>query len=159
MIKPIALLLTALIVEPISGIYAQSPQAPSALFQTIQALDTKLFDAYNQCELEKFGAMLVDDLEFYHDLGGLMRGGQATVDAVKKNICGKVTRQLVPGTLEVYPIADFGALEIGVHRFLHPGQAKTEQDGEAKFIHLWQNKDGVWKLARIISFDHHSVAK
>lgn len=81
------------------------------------------------------------------------------MDAVKKNICGKVTRELVRGTLEVYPIANYGALEIGVHRFLHPGQAKPAPDGQAKFIHLWQNKDGIWKLARIISFDHHAVAQ
>ncbi len=159
MIKPFALLLTALIVGPLSSVYAQSAPSPHALFQTIQALDPKLFDAYNRCELEKFGSMPVDDLEFYHDLGGLMRTGQATVDAVKKNICGKVRRELVPGTLEVYPIANYGAVEIGVHRFLHQGQAKTEPDGQAKFIHLWQNKEGVWKLARIISFDHHAVAK
>ena len=31
--------------------------------------------------------------------------------------------------------------------------------GEAKFIHLWQNKDGVWKITRVISFDHQSLAK
>jgi hypothetical protein len=81
------------------------------------------------------------------------------VDAVKKNICGKVTRELVPGTLEVYPIANYGAVEIGIHRFHHPGAGNENNVGEAKFIHLWQNKDGVWKVTRVISFDHHSANK
>jgi len=79
------------------------------------------------------------------------------VDAVKNNICGKVTRELVLGTLEVYPMANYGAVEIGVHRFHHPGNA--DDVGEAKFIHLWQNKDGVWKVTRVISFDHHALTK
>jgi hypothetical protein len=26
-----------------------------------------------------------------------------------------------------------------------------------KFIHLWQNKDGVWKITRVISFDHQAL--
>ena len=49
------------------------------LFKTISALDTALFDAYNKCELDKFGAMLADDLEFYHDETGLSKGAQSTV--------------------------------------------------------------------------------
>jgi ketosteroid isomerase-like protein len=137
----------------------QAQTTPDPLFRTIQSLDTELFDAYNHCDLKRFAAMLDDDLEFYHDLGGFSRGKQPAIDGVKNNICGKVTRELVPGTLEVYPIAHFGAVEIGVHRFHHPGHEGTEPVGEAKFIHIWQNQDGAWKLTRIISFDHHALTK
>ena len=144
---------------PMASAQAQSSPTPDALFQTIRSLDTQLFDAYNHCDLPKFGSMLADDLEFYHDQTGLTRGRQAIVEAVKNNICGKVTRELVPGSLEVYPIENFGAVEIGVHRFHHPGHENTEPVGEAKFTQLWQNKDGVWKLALVISFDHHPLPK
>jgi Domain of unknown function (DUF4440) len=154
-----ALLLTALLATPLVQIRAQTAPAPDSLFQTIQSLDTQLFDAYNHCDLDKFGSLLADDLEFYHDVGGFSRSRQTTVEAVKNNICGKVTRELVPGTLEVYPIANYGAVEIGVHRFHHPGQENVKPVGEAKFIHLWQNKDGVWKVTRVISFDHHPLTK
>lgn len=152
-------LLLTLVATSLAHLYAQSAPAPDALFQTIQSLDTKLFDAYNHCDLKTFGSMLSDDLEFYHDKTGLSMGREALVDGVKNNICGKVTRELVPGTLEVYPIANYGAVEIGVHRFHHPGQETAESIGEAKFIHLWQNKGGVWKVTRVISFDHHPLAK
>ena len=154
-----ALLFIALLAAPLARIHAQAAPAPEPLFQTIQSLDAKLFDAYNHCDLEKFGSLLADDLEFYHDKTGLSSGRQALVDAIKNNICGKVTRELVPGTLEVYPIANYGAVEIGVHRFHHPGHDDTESVGEAKFIQLWQNKDGVWKITRVISFDHHALTK
>jgi hypothetical protein len=45
------------------------------------------------CDLEKFGSLLADDLEFYHDKSGLSSGRQALVEAIKNNICGKVTRE------------------------------------------------------------------
>jgi len=132
-----SVLLIALLFAPFAQVYAQTAPAPDALFQTIQLLDAQLFDAYNHCDLERFGSLLADDLEFYHDKTGLSRGRQALVEGIKNNICGKVTRELVSGTLEVYPIADYGAVEIGVHRFHHPGHENTESIGEAKFIHLW----------------------
>ena len=153
------LLLTFVLVVARVNLHAQATSAPDALFQTIQSLDTQLFDAYNHCDLDKFGSLLADDLEFYHDVSGLSRSRQASLEALKKNICGKVTRELVRGTLEVYPIANYGAVEIGVHRFHHPGHEETEPVGEAKFIHLWQNTKGSWKLTRIISFDHHPLKK
>jgi hypothetical protein len=133
-------------------------KASDELIATIAGLDTALFDAYNRCDLEKFGSLLADDLEFYHDQTGLAVGKQKTIDGVKNNICGKVHRELVPGTLEVYPIHGFGAVEIGVHRFSHPGQ-QPDTPGEAKFIQIWQLKDGVWKVTRVISVDHHSLAQ
>jgi len=46
----------------------------AALTETVTALDTKLFDAYNHCDLTTLGAMVSDDLEFYHDQTGLMVG-------------------------------------------------------------------------------------
>lgn len=129
------------------------------LFRTIAALDTALFDAFNRCDLEKFGALFAEDVEFYHDQGGVQRSRQSVVESVKNNICGKVSRELVPGTLEVYPMKGFGAVEIGVHRFHHPGRDDVEPVGEAKFIHLWENKDGAWRITRVISYDHYALAK
>jgi ketosteroid isomerase-like protein len=152
-------ILATVLVAPLAQVSAQTPPKPEELFRTIQALDTKLFDAYNRCDLVTFGSMVAEDLEFYHDIGGLSRSRQASVDALKNNICGKVTRELVPGTLEVHPIANYGALEIGVHRFRHPGRDHIEPVGEARFIHLWRKTGSGWELARVISYDHHSVKK
>jgi hypothetical protein len=125
------------------------------LTQAVTTLDTQLFDAYNNCNLDKLGAMVADDLEFYHDKTGLAVGKQVFLNAIKNNICGKVQRKLVAGSLEVYPLKGYGAVEIGVHRFYHPGDPSNI--GEAKFVHLWQYKDGTWKVARVISYDHEAA--
>ncbi|MGA7928507.1 MAG: hypothetical protein WCA20_21250 [Candidatus Sulfotelmatobacter sp.] len=63
------------------------------------------------------------------------------VAAIKQNICGKVERTIVPGSMEVYPLKGYGAVEIGVHRFHHPGE---EGFGEAKFVTVWQNQG--WRV-------------
>jgi Domain of unknown function (DUF4440) len=144
-----------------SATFAQSKEPDTAqLKETISKLDSAVFDAYNKCDLEKFGSYFTEELEFYHDNGGLTnRTRQSLVESVKNNICGKVQRELVKGSLEVYPLHGYGAVEIGVHRFLHPGREATEGIGEAKFVHLWQFKDGDWKITRVISYDHHEVPK
>ena len=132
----------------------ESIKSQEELTQAITGLDKQLFDAYNTCNIERLGMLVTDDLEFYHDKTGLAVGKQLFLDATKKNICGKVTRELVQGSLEVYPLHGYGAVEIGVHRFHHPGDSDV---GEAKFVQLWQYKDGAWKISRVISYDHGGV--
>ena len=53
------------------------------------------------------------------------------------------------------------ALQIGMHRFCD-AQAKQcdgTSGGVGKFIHLWQNTDGAWKITRVISYDHAPAVK
>lgn len=123
------------------------------------ALDAALFDAYNKCNLQKFEALLDPNVEFFHDQGGVTLGAKALTASVEKNICGKVTRELAPGTLQVYPMKGYGLLELGVHYFHHPGHDDTEGVGQGSFITLWQYKDGAWKVIRAISYDHHAAQK
>src|SRR5246127_5370122 len=80
----------------------ESIQSQAELDKAITALDAALFDAYNRCDLEKFASFFVDDVEFYHDQGGVTLGKGDLTDSIKKNICGRVSRELVPGTLKIY---------------------------------------------------------
>ena len=150
-------LLLPLLVVRLDAEPRQHTAPDDELFRTIASLDGAVFDAFNRCDLEKFAKFFISDLEFYHDLDGLTRSRQSLVEDVRNNICGKVSRELVAGTLEVYPIHAYGALEAGVHRFHHPGRDDTEPVGEGKFIHLWQNTDGAWRITRVISYDHHAT--
>lgn len=166
----LAVLMTAFAAEAQT---ANSTKEKGPLFQTLSELDTRLFSAANACDLDKLAAMVDDNLEFYHDKGGLMIGKQTFLDSVKNNTCGVMIRELVPGSLEVFPIKGYGAVEMGTHRFHHPGHEKEWPGaqqlgmtrfldpgaaewpvGEARFIHVWQLKDGAWKLTRVISYDH-----
>jgi hypothetical protein len=154
-------ILLSLVVAADAGAQTQeSTASKDELFRKIASLDAEVFDAFNRCDLEKFGSFFTEELEFYHDDGGLTnRSRQSLVESLQKNICGKVYRILVPETLEVYPLHGYGAVEIGIHRFYHPGRDSTESVGEARFVHLWQEKDGVWRITRVISYDHHALPK
>ena len=158
-----ALLLLALLAVPIARADAQarySAPAPEELSRTLRSLDGALFDAFNRCNIEKFDTFFIDDVEFYHDKGGLSRSRKSLIESLKNNICGKVRRELVPGTIEVYPIPGYGAIQMGVHRFYELNVRKgNEPSGIAKFTHLWQYKDGAWKITRVISYDHGPAPK
>jgi Domain of unknown function (DUF4440) len=157
------MVLGVLLSQPAVPVRTQTRQsAPDdVLFRTVASLDSRLFDAYNTCNLEQFASFFVEDVEFYHDKGGVTRGRSALVDSIKNNICGKTRRDLIPGTLEVHPMDGYGALQIGAHRFC---DAKTKQcddtsGGVGKFIHLWRNTGGAWRITRVISYDHAPAVK
>jgi hypothetical protein len=143
----------------IGRLSAQSPASEPNLTQTVTALDGELFTAYNECNVSKLSSLVATDLEFYHDQTGLSVGRARFLEDIQKYICGKVQRELVPGTLEVHPLKGYGAVEIGTHRFHHPGHDDTEALGEAKFVMLWQNNGGHWQLTRVISYDHEALPK
>jgi hypothetical protein len=146
----LSLLLAFVATAPLSR--AQTSPAPT-LFDTIKALDARLFDAYNKCDLSTLGSLVSDDLEFYHDQTGLMVGRAPFLSAIQQNICGKVQRTLIDNTLEVYPLKNYGAVELGIHRFHHPNDPANV--GDAKFVMLWHNDNGVWKITRVISYQHN----
>jgi ketosteroid isomerase-like protein len=129
--------------------FRTSAQAKS-LYQTIVELDSIFFTAYNTCDLKKQAEFYSDSIEFYHDQGGLITSKQIILQAKEKNICGKVTRELVKGTIEVSPIPDYGAVEIGMHMF-HNNQEKGQVPHASRFVVIWRNRGDKWTIERVIS--------
>lgn len=144
-----------------SGQASSDSATTDTLYRTVATLDSTLFSAYNRCDLPAIGRLVATDLEFYHDQTGLARGRAALLDALRQNICGKVRRDLIPGTLKVYPLQHYGAVEIGEHRFCDPRRYAHcgEESGAAKFVHIWRHWDDAWQLARVISYDHESPSR
>src|SRR5690349_22688117 len=64
------------------------------LYDTIVHMDSVWEDSYNNCKLDVQEQLISDDLEFYHDRGGVMTSKKALIEALKNNICGKTTRVL-----------------------------------------------------------------
>lgn len=136
-------------------------QVSKDLYDTIVYLDSLFFDAFNTRNPDKLKILLSDNLEFYHDLGGVTNYSQ-NIDAFKNTFERerRVRRELVKGTLEVYPIKDYGTVETGTHRFYATEKGQQEKlSSEAKFVQIWQKKDGVWKITRIISYGHQEFLK
>ena len=129
--------------------YDYKPQSQE-LYNAIVHMDSVYFNAYNTCDMATQASIYADSIEFYHDKGGLMASKKDLLDALKKNICGKVTRVLVPGSIEVYPIAGYGAVEIALHRFVNHQESETPSKPD-KFIVVWRLRNGHWQITRVIS--------
>lgn len=133
-------------VEPSYVYKAESKE----LYDTIIRLDSIYWNAYNTCDMKTQEIMYSDSLEFFHDRGGVTTSKQEVLNAIRNNICGKVTRQAVPGSIEIYPIKNFGAVEMGLHKFYN-NQEPNAESRPGRFIIVWQHKDNAWKMKRVIS--------
>jgi Domain of unknown function (DUF4440) len=136
---------------------AKVKNPPDELFLRIQSLDREVFAAFNSCDLKKLESYFATKLEFYHDKGGVTWTRTRFISDVKNNVCGKFTRELVAGTIEVWPLGNYGAVYSGSHVFCKTGA--THCEGIGKFMHIWENKAGNWKITRVISYDHRENPK
>jgi ketosteroid isomerase-like protein len=137
---------------------AQTPGAEkpsSELSRAVADADREFFTAFNTCDLAKLKEMTAEDLEFYHDLNGLMKGREAFLKSVRENVCGKFSRELASETVEVFPLKGYGAFQTGLHRFVQKGQAKPSGDG--RFAHFWQKHGDSWRLTRVVSYAHRGL--
>ena len=129
-------------------------QEPTELYIEISRLDAAFFAAFNACDQETTEGMFAEDLEFFHDIGGLSDKAQ-TLEAGKSN-CERalgLERELVEGSLEVYPIKDYGAIQKGKHTFCHLENGKNDC-GTFEFVHIWRKSEGGWQMTRVISYGH-----
>jgi len=108
------------------------------------------FNAYNHCDLKKQRELLSDTIEFFHDKGGLSTSKNEIIGSIEKNICGKVTRTLTKESIEVYPIKDYGAVQIGYHKFFN-NQEPNQKSIPVKFIVIWKKENEQWLMTKIVS--------
>ena len=120
------------------------------LYDTIIELDKTYFTAYNECDMKTQNELYDEDIEFYHDMGGLATDKVELLKSIEKNICGKVTRTLIEESVEVHPIKDFGAVQIGMHKFYN-NQEPNAISKPSKFIVIWKKTDSKWLMSRVIS--------
>ena len=147
-------------------IAAAAPTIPSgpALTDAIAAGDRALFATmFDGCDPERLRTMVTPDLEFYHDKGGLMVGADTFIadyakscEARKKSDAWRSRRELVPTSLEVWPVPGYGAIETGEHLFYErQGDGPEKLAGRARFAIVWAlGADGQWRMGRALSFAH-----
>lgn len=120
------------------------------LHNEIVKMDAKYFNAYNTCDMQTQADLYDENIEFFHDKGGLATDKKELLKALKENICNKVTRTLIKGSIEVYPIKDYGAIEIGYHKFFNKEEPNAKSI-PSKFIVVWKKNKNDWKITKVIS--------
>ncbi len=147
---------------------AGTSPASDTLREQIRAADTQLFAAaFDSCDADKAAAMTTEDMEFFHDKDGKSASSRADFRRSVANLCDNarkggwhLRRELVESSLQVFPLQDNRALEIGDHRFHERGADGVERwTGQARFIQVWRRVDGQWQAERVISYDHRPADK
>jgi ketosteroid isomerase-like protein len=154
----IALALLCATVDPLG---AQGPA--DDVTRAVLERDRAFWAAYNRCDVPAMSEYFTEDVEFYHDRGGVTLGRPALVKALQDGLCGdpgsRTRREPVEGAVKLYPMkkgdAVYGAILAGEHLFYLTQKGQPESlDGRARFADLWTVKDGVWRMSRVLSFDH-----
>jgi len=128
--------------------------SPSSLYEEISKVDRALSEAFNAHDLNALMSLFTEDLEFYHDAGGLQSYTQVRDGfggLFSKN--DGIRRDVVAGTLEVHPIRGYGAIEVGAHRFCHDENGRRDC-GTFKFLQVWRSEAGKWRITRVVSYGH-----
>ena len=155
--------LMVLIVAVMSLVRPAAAAASDELVDRIRALDSALFNAsFNDCDIDRLEAITSESLEFYHDQSGITDGQEEFLATTRNGLCQldyKPRRELVPGSMQVFPLRDngelYGAIQVGEHRFYATYEGREEiLTSTALFTHLWLLEDGRWKLSRVLSYDH-----
>ena len=152
-------------ISPLLAFAAATAAIPAgpALTQAIAARDAELFAVmFDRCEPAELRGMVTPDMEFYHDKGGAMIGGETFVADYAKSCEAKKTpdawrsrRALVAGSIHVDPVPGFGAIETGEHLFYERrGDGPEKLAGRASFAIVWKYDSGTWKIARVLSYAH-----
>ena len=143
------------------------PDGP-ALTAAIAERDAELFSVmFDRCEPEALSDIITTDFEFYHDKAGRMAGREAFVgdyaagcEAKKAPDAWRSRRELVAGSLKVYAIPGYGAVEEGTHLFYERrGDGPERLVGRARFSIVWTLEDDHWRAGRALSIDHAAVAE
>jgi hypothetical protein len=138
----------------------------SDLYKTLKSKDSIIFErGFNLCETEKIEAIIADDFEFYHDVSGVQNKAQF-LTIIKNNLCtkpGNNTRQLVANSLEVHQLNNngvlYGAIQKGEHTFQEKQKGVLKTVGIAAFTHLWILENNIWKLKRVLSYNHQPYSE
>lgn len=135
-------------------------QTNKELYTKVAQLDSSFFVSFNICDLETYGSFLSEDYEFYHDQQGMTKSRDAELESMKV-FCGeqrerqKLRRELIPGSLKVFPMNKYGAIATGEHKFyLVINEQTIKSVTKAKFTTLWKLEDDEWKMTRTLSYDH-----
>lgn len=127
------------------------------LVEQIRSADRRIFEGYENCDLQLYGTFLSDDLEFYQDNIGFRNRNQILTSM--RNRCNegiRQRRQLDNNTLIVNAVPPCEAVEAGIQEIYSVQQDGSEHlDATVRFTQIWTKKTGHWQLTRIISFDHH----
>ncbi len=144
---------------------SQNDGVKSELYKILKEKDSIMFElSYNQLNTSILEELATDDIEFYHDQGGATYTKEGFINGMKSlgNLSYKARRELIEGSMEVFPMYKNGVLYAAILKGEHNFYAKEQNDkpeyftSSAKYTTLWILIEDEWKMSRIYSYDHQA---
>ena len=132
------------------------------VFNQIKTNDSLLFElGFNKCDTNQIRLITSDNFEFYHDQSGITNSKEFFIQSISE-LCKldyKPTRELDKNSMEIHLLRDngkvYGAIQNGVHKFYGEEENRPKYlTSTAEFTHLWIIEEGIWKLRRVLSYNH-----
>ena len=145
-----------LMVASTAAMAGPADPARARLAAEITAADARLFGGLNDRDIAPMKAGFSPRLEFYHDRSGVT-GYADNIAIFEKNFRapGRIRREAMPETVEIFPAGPDHAMHIGQHRFCNkPSETEPEGCSVYRFSMVWERDGGQWKLLRVLSYDH-----
>src|SRR5829696_8245872 len=109
------------------------PEPTPELYEALLQQDRALFEAaFNRCQPDALPRLVHPEFEFLHDKGGRIASSGDEFIASVREMCEKrktgenftARRELVDASVTVHPMAGYGAMQMGTHRFyaVQPGK-------------------------------------
>jgi ketosteroid isomerase-like protein len=138
--------------------------ARSGLRDEILKADGEFFHAFfDTCDIDTVRRYVAEDFEMFHDKGGLVSSSGAEFVKITQDKCRRQAegtdfqsaRRLLPESMKVYALNNYGAIQTGTHDFYAVQEGKPDRLTETgQFTHVWREENGHWRLARVLSYDH-----
>src|SRR5690606_42118919 len=106
-------------------------------------------------QLERHSAQFSEWDVFFQECTGCPWRREAMRDNTDRHACGRYTRELVEGSVQVLPVDEFGAVWQGRHRFCDTVTGAC--DGLADFTMVWRLHEGRWTITRVLSYGHRAA--
>jgi hypothetical protein len=137
------------------------------LERQIAARDAELFRlVFEQCDPARLRTMVDPGFEMFHDKGGMVARTSEDFVADYAKSCEekkapnawRSRRELVAGTMRVYPVPGYGAIEEADHVFYErQGDGPEKLVGKGRLAQVWSLSESGWRLARVLSYAHEAV--
>lgn len=160
---PMIFILTGLLITSLLSAQTSNSFEVESLKNIIFKLDGGFWKSYNSCDMEALTSYITNDVEFYHDKGGLITTLPKLLEQIKSGLCGnengRLRREAIEGSIVLYPLNGYGAILSGEHIFYMQEEGKKDRPVEqAKFTHVWRYDNNTWKMSRILSYDHRPIS-
>jgi hypothetical protein len=103
-------------------------------------------------------AIFANNAELYFADRGVARQLFTHTDTLRRTFCGKYRREAAASDQRIYPLPDYGAMQIGTQWFCAV-DSQPCRGQRMQFMAIWRQRDGAWQITRLVRYGYAPTLK